>query len=163
MRWLPAIPLVALPLWAAWAPGCSSDDNSQPALGDASQPPVTKFEAGSNCSTSDDCETGLVCLYPATVCSALPVCVAPPAPEGGACEAPQLACSCLGEVIQVCNGYATNPVDSTSTCEGGTVIVPTEAGTDAVAPPADAGSDGAADATVNAAPVGVDASDASSE
>src|SRR5271156_2427393 len=111
MRWLRAIPFLALLAWAESVPGCSNGDDTGAGPEDASQPPPTKFEAGSNCSTSDDCETGLVCLYPASPGNALPVCVAPPGPEGGGCETPQYACSCLDEPIQVCDGYAANAVD----------------------------------------------------
>jgi hypothetical protein len=163
MRWLHATPLVAplfltasslLPLWA---PGCSNGDDSSQlgTIEDASQPPPTKFEAGSNCASSADCETGLVCLFPVSACNALPVCVVQPT----ACT--QVACSCLGEPIQVCGGYATNAVDPTSTCDGG--IVPVEGGTDAAAPSTDGGVDAGIDSGPGDAAPGVDASDAATD
>jgi len=159
MRWLHATPLFAfLPLAAGaaaalWAPGCSNSDDSSQAgtIEDASQPPPTRFEAGSNCASSGDCQTGLACLYPVSTCSALAVCVVQPT------TCTQTACSCLGEPIQVCGGYATNQVDPTNTCDGG-IVVNLDAGTDAPTAPTDAGQD----AGVDAAP-GVDASDAATD
>jgi hypothetical protein len=62
-------------------------------------------------------------------------------------------CSCLAEPIQVCQGYAENPVDPTSACDGGTVVTAPDAG-DAAAPEA-----GPADATAPA-DAGTDAADA---
>jgi hypothetical protein len=37
-------------------------------------------------------------------------------------------CSCLAEPIQACQGFAENPVDPTSTCDGGAVVVLPEGG-----------------------------------
>ncbi len=166
-RWIGPVVLLA---WGelALVPGCSNGDDSSPAgsVGDASQPPPTRFEAGANCAATADCEPGLVCLVPASACNALPVCVAAPwFADGGVCDQPQSACSCLGEVIQVCHGYATNPVDTTATCEGGTATIP-EAGADAGPPAIEAGAGdagdagGSVDAAVDAGGAGPDASDA---
>jgi len=165
MRWLRAAPLVILLASAEWAaPGCSNgDDSSQVgSIADASQPIPTRFEAGSNCSSSADCEDGLACLFPASACNTLKVCVAAPwFSEAGACDQPQPACSCLGEVIEICHGYGESPVDVTTTCDGGTAIVPMDAGLDAIAPAPDAGGlDAAPDASVGAGDAG-DVSDAS--
>ncbi len=138
---------------------CSNGDDAGSSLAPPSKPGQTYSEAGSNCSTTENCEPGLVCLYPVAACNTLPVCVVPPEPEGGACAQPQVACSCIGELIPVCNGYATSAVDPTSTCEGGTVIVPLDSGTDAtVAPGADGGVEAGPDASS-----GGDASDASGD
>ena len=135
---------------------CSNgDDSTGPGtISPPSQPGPTSYEAGANCASTEDCNTGLVCLFPASACNTLAVCVvAPPTP----CDHPQSACSCLGEVIQVCDGYATSQVDTTATCEGGGVIAPIDGGADSTAaPPAEAGSDAAPDASP-----GTDASDAS--
>jgi hypothetical protein len=141
---------------AAWGVGCSSSSSpTQPGSQDASQPPPTKFEAGANCATSDDCDPGLACLFPATQCNALRVCVAPPPSP---CDHPQVACSCLNEPIQVCDGYAENAVDPGGTCDGGAVFVP-EAGSDAIAP-----TDAGTDATPGADASGTgDASDAAGD
>ena len=179
MRWLRAIPFLVLLAWVESAPGCSGDDNTGPGeIAEAGQPPATTFEAGSSCASSDDCDHGLVCLFPVSTCNALTICVAPPGgSDGGGCAAPQYACSCLGEPIQVCGGYAANPVDTTSTCEGGILPIDSgaadsgaseagasEGGADATAP-AEAGVDGAAsgDATTDAALPATDASDAAGE
>jgi hypothetical protein len=162
MRWLHATALLSLPFALAATPffACSSDDSSvgPGSLVDGSQPPATKVEAGSACGQDNDCETGLVCLYPASstsTCNEYKVCVVQPFP----CAQPQVMCSCLAEPIQVCGGYAQNQVDPTGPCEGGVVIVP-EAGTEA-------GTDGASDATPAAdasdAASGADAADAASE
>jgi hypothetical protein len=135
---------VAFPLAA-----CSGDDSSSPnlPLEDASQPAIPKIEAGSACATNNDCQSGLSCLYPATTCQAFRVCTAtPPSP----CDDPQPACSCLAEPIVVCDGYATDPIDPTATCEAGAVVTEdggqeggsTDSGTDAAGPDAsDASSD----------------------
>jgi hypothetical protein len=144
MRWLDTALLTGL--LALPAAGCSSSSpgTSPGTVPPASQPPPTKFEAGANCASDNDCEPGFVCRFPASTCNALAVCVtAPPS----SCDHPQTACSCLAEPIQVCDGYAPNPVDSTATCDGGTMIVPNDGGTDATVPPADAGPDAAVDAT----------------
>jgi hypothetical protein len=144
-------------------PGCSNSDNPPAvSLGDASQPGPTSAEAGANCKSTENCNAGLVCLYPVSACSALPVCTVPPPSP---CDHPQTACSCLGEVIQVCDGYASDPVDVTSTCDGGVVVVPTDSGSDGggdatVPPSSDAGT--GADAAIDA-PAEVDASDAAGE
>jgi hypothetical protein len=165
MRWLPATALFSLPFALASTPffACSSDDSNVGGGSylDGSQPPPTKVEAGSACGQDNDCEPGLVCLYPASstsTCNEFKVCVVQPFP----CTQPQLMCSCLAEPIQVCGGYAQNQVDPTGPCDGGVVIIP-EAGTDA-------GTDGAIDATPGAdasdasdAAIGVDATDAASE
>jgi hypothetical protein len=37
-------------------------------------------------------------------------------------------CSCLAEPIQVCQGYAENPVDPTASCDGGAVVSFPDAG-----------------------------------
>jgi hypothetical protein len=138
MRWLPVTVLAALlPLAAFFA--CSNGDDSSTSLGtmDASQPPPTKFEAGANCASTDDCETGLVCLFPVGAgfaCNALAVCVAQPT-----CTKSTTACSCLAEPIPVCGGYAENPVDPTATCEAGAI------------PPEDGGADDAGGGTPDAA------------
>jgi hypothetical protein len=116
---------IALPLAA-----CSSDDSSAAAipLEDASQTPIPKIEAGSACATNNDCQQGLVCLYPATACNAFRVCTSPlPDP----CDNPQAACSCLGEPIIVCDGYAADPVDPTAACDGG--VLPDDGGLDSAA------------------------------
>jgi hypothetical protein len=126
---------IALPLAA-----CSGDDSSTPTipLEDASQPPIPKIEAGSACATNNDCQQGLVCLYPATVCNAFRVCTSPPPSP---CDNPQAACSCLGEPITVCDGYATDPIDPTGACEGG--ALPDDGGSDSAASGTnDSGSDG---------------------
>jgi hypothetical protein len=122
------------------AAGCSNTPSTpNNNLPPGTQPAPTKFEAGANCAADNDCEPGLGCLFPATACNALAVCVtAPPTP----CDHPQNACSCLGEPIQVCDGYALSPVDPTGTCDGGTVVVP-DGGADATIPPADAAPDSA--------------------
>ena len=166
MRWHRVARLV-LPLvllaWGELAPGCSKgDDSSQGAgIGDASQPPPTRFEAGANCASTGDCDLGLVCLVPASTCNAAPVCVSAPwFTDGGVCDQPTSACSCLGEVIEVCHGYATNPVDTTAVCEAGTPFVP-EAGADGGPPGSDAGdAGGGSDGALDAAPI-PDASDGS--
>jgi hypothetical protein len=153
MRWL-VLSLVAGALSVSPFVACSN--SSSPSLGtmDASQPGPTKFEAGTNCASSNDCETGLVCLYPVGAgytCQSFQVCTtAPPSP----CDHPTAACSCLGEPVQVCDGFAVDPVDPTGTCDGGTVIVPLDGGEDAPAPASEAGPD---------APSGADASDGASE
>jgi hypothetical protein len=174
MRWLlRALPLLVLLGWVESTPGCSNgDDTGAGGIADASQPSATKFEAGSNCASSGDCELGLVCLFPVSTCGAYAICVPPPGPDGGGCATPQYACSCIDEVIEVCGGYAANPVDTASTCDGGIVLVDSgagdggasESGADATAPVAEAGADSAAsvDATTDA-PSGVDASDAAGE
>jgi hypothetical protein len=163
MRWLERAFLGLLALGPVALPaGCSNSSTpvtSPGPIGSSTQPPPTKFEAGANCASDNDCEAGFICRFPATTCNALAVCVvAPPA----TCDHPQTACSCLAEPILVCDGYATSPVDSTATCDGGTVIVPTdggsEGGTDATVPPADAGPDALVDAV---APM--DASDAAGD
>jgi hypothetical protein len=162
MRWLPATALFSLPFALASTPffACSSDDSSVAtgSLVDAGQPPATKVEAGSACGQDNDCEPGLVCLYPASstsTCNEYKVCVVQPFP----CTQPQVMCSCLDEPIQVCGGYAQNQVDPTGGCEGGVVIVP-DAGTEA-------GTDGATDAApasvASEAAIAVDAADAASE
>jgi hypothetical protein len=110
---------------------------------------ATKLEAGSPCGSATDCENGLVCLYPAnatSTCNTFKVCVTPPPSP---CPSPQTMCSCLVEPVQVCQGYAENPVDPTITCEGGAVIPPSEGGVDAGADgavPPDAGLDSGVDA-----------------
>lgn len=141
MRWLRVLPLVVLLAPFEWAaPGCSNGDNSSSTgtIEDASTPPPTRFEAGTICASSADCEPGLACLYPVSTCNAYKVCVdATWLSEAGACDAPQTACSCLGEFVEVCHGYSLDQVDTTSTCEGGTLVE--DAGTDsATAPPMDA-------------------------
>ena len=119
--------------------GCSSGDDSSPTtpIGDASQPPATKFEAGAPCLTSNDCQSGLVCLFPTTSCSAFAVC-APASPSP--CDHPQTACSCLGETIDTCDGYAVDPISAMGACGDSGVKPPVEAGTtDTGVPPVDAG------------------------
>lgn len=159
MRWFGAIPLsgpFVLALSVA-VPGCSNSDGTPSGTSSppASQPAPTKFEAGANCASDNDCEPGLTCLFPATTCNALPVCVAAlPSP----CDHPQAACSCLREPITVCDGYATSPIESLGACEGGAVIVPVDGGSDATVPPADAGPDAPPDASP-----GVDAADAAGD
>jgi hypothetical protein len=119
------------------AAGCSNTPStSNNNLPPGTQPPPTKFEAGANCATENDCEQGLVCLFPATACNALAVCVTAPSSQ---CVT---GCSCLGEPIQVCDGYASNQVDPTGSCDGGMIAVP-DGGTDATVPPADAAPDSA--------------------
>jgi hypothetical protein len=133
MRWLPLFSLLSFVTLAAVLPvACSNGDDSTSLgpIADASQPPQTRFEAGANCAASEDCETGLVCLFPvgaAYSCSTLAVCVAaPPA----TCDHPQTVCSCLAEPIVACDGYAANPADPTGTCEAGTVVITPDAGSD---------------------------------
>ncbi|HEY2514039.1 MAG TPA: hypothetical protein VGI39_24400 [Polyangiaceae bacterium] len=133
-----ALPCVAC-LTCLTSLGCSSgDDNgSTTPIADASQPPPTKFEAGASCLTSNDCQTGLVCLFPTTTCSAFAVCA--PAPLSP-CDNPQTACSCLGETIDTCDGYAVDPISAMGACGDSGVKPPMEAGsTDTGAPPVDAG------------------------
>jgi hypothetical protein len=171
MRWLHATALFSLLLALGWAPffACSSDDSSATtgSLDAASQPPATKLEAGSACGQTNDCEPGLVCLYPASstsTCNEYPVCVTQPFP----CTQPQTMCSCLVEPIQVCQGYAQNAVDPTITCDGGVVVVPGEAGAeggiDAAAPvdASEAGSVADAGSVAEAGSV-ADAADAAGE
>jgi hypothetical protein len=136
---------IGLPLAA-----CSGDDSSSPTipLADASQPPIPKIEAGAPCATNNDCQSGLSCLYPVSTCQAFKVCTAtPPNP----CDNPQTLCSCLGEPIVACDNYATDPIDPTVTCDGGTILPTEDGGFDSG--PADAGMDAAEP----------DASDASGE
>ncbi|MGO8998080.1 MAG: hypothetical protein ACLQVI_32575 [Polyangiaceae bacterium] len=165
MRWLPATLLLSLPftLAAVQFVACSSDDSSTSTgpLPDASQPPATRLEAGAACGSSSDCETGLLCLFPATstsTCSEFPVCTpAPPSP----CPQPVTMCSCLAEPIQVCQGYAENAVDPTgAACDAG--VIPTEAGVDSAAPPSDSGTDSTAPAN-DAGDAGGDAADAAGD
>ena len=165
VRWLQAIPFVVLLAWAECAPGCSSSDSTNVGdVSDASQPGPTRFEAGSVCGSSADCEPGLLCLFPAATCNTEAVCVAAPwYSEAGACDQPQSACSCLREIIEVCHGYAQNPVDTTTTCEGGTSVIGLDAGPDATVSSTDAGPGDAAggqDASSPDAGLIVDASDA---
>jgi hypothetical protein len=136
---------------------CSGDDSTPGTAGpappgDASQPAIPKIEAGAPCATDNDCQPGLSCLYPVSNCQAFRVCTAtPPA----TCPSPQTMCSCLAEPVVTCNGYSSDPVDTTvTTCggDGGVVIVPTDAGNDTGAV-VDAGVDSG----------GPDASDAASE
>jgi len=157
MNWLRR-PVVFLALLApaSLLHACSGDDNATtPADLDASQTPIPKIEAGSSCTTNNDCVTGLVCLYPATTCEAFRVCTAaPPDP----CPTAVTACSCLGEPIQVCGGFASDAIDpmGASCGDSGPVIVP-EAGSDDAGdsslPPVDSGSD-------SGGITGLDASDA---
>jgi hypothetical protein len=143
MTWLRATALLPFALLLL---ACNSDDTTNgpiTPIGDASQPPPTKFEAGSPCATDNDCASGLVCLHPATTCQAYSVCTAaPPSP----CDHPQTACSCLGENVQVCDGYSVDAIQALTPCgDGGTVPV-VDGGTDAPsapdgAGPVDAGSD----------------------
>jgi hypothetical protein len=159
MNWLRrTVVFLALLAPASLLHACSGDDNATttPVDLDASQPVIPKIEAGSPCATNNDCASGLVCLYPATTCQAFRVCTsAPPDPCPGAVT----ACSCLGDPIQVCGGFASDAVDPTgASCgDSGPVIAP-EAGSDGGAgdsslPPSDAGSD-------SGGIIGLDASDA---
>jgi hypothetical protein len=160
MHWLRASSVLALPLALAATAffACSNDDSGATGGGsflDAGGPFVTKLEAGSSCGSSGDCQTGLVCLFPASAtstCNTLAVCVAQPA-----CTKSQVMCSCLAEAISVCGGYAENPVDPTATCEAGAVVPPADAGEDA-APSADAGNDASPPADA-----GSDAGDAATD
>jgi hypothetical protein len=131
---------IALPLAA-----CSGDDSSTPTVPLADIP---KIEAGAPCATNNDCQSGLSCLYPATSCQAFKVCVAtPPTP----CDNPQAACSCLAEAIVVCDGYASDPIDPTGTCDAGAILPSEDGGVDG----------GSVDSGMDAA--GPDASDASGD
>jgi len=154
MNWLRPAFFIALMVPASLLHACSGDDSSQGVIDyDASQTPIPKIEAGSACTTNNDCLTGLSCLYPATTCQAFRICT-PTLPDP--CPSPQPACSCLGETTQVCNGYASDPIDSMGACgDSGVVVLPeggaaetgaVDAGGDSSLPPdsgADA-SDGAA-------------------
>jgi hypothetical protein len=163
MQWLRTAFFLAAPLALAAAPFTACSNSSTPtslgALPDASGPSSPRGEAGTVCGSATDCENGLSCLYPASAtstCSEYKVCVvAPPSP----CPTPTTMCSCLAEPIQVCQGYAENPVDPSSTCDGGAVVTLPDAGDAAVpeAGPADAAAptDAGSDAT--------DAADAASE
>jgi hypothetical protein len=154
--WLRATALL-LASFAVALPGCSTSDDSSGAItpiDDASQPAVTKFEAGSPCSTSNDCVAGLVCLHPATNCHAFAVCVSPPPTP---CDNPQLACSCLVETIAICDGYGSDAIDSLGPCADTGAVSPLDASADGP---------GAADAAegIDASEAGTfDASDASGE
>jgi hypothetical protein len=156
MTWLRATPLLLTLTLAACSNGDSS--NNPGGIQDASQPPPTKFEAGSACATSNDCATGLVCLHPATTCQAFSVCVAPPP---NPCDHPQTACSCLGENVQVCDGYSVDPIDTLTPCADSGVVPVVDAGGDATsATDTGTGTDASdAGATDDAS----DASDAASE
>jgi len=156
MNWLRPLTCLLLLAPVSLLHACSSDDSSATSQidYDASQTPIPKIEAGAPCATNNDCQSGLVCLYPATTCEAFRVCTAAPADP---CPAPQNACSCLGEPIQVCNGFASDPIDPTggSCGEGGIVITPdsgpSEDAGDSAAPPNDSGSDSGFDAGADAA------------
>jgi hypothetical protein len=150
MNWLRPAVFFALMLPASLLHACSGDDSSNSVINyDASQTPIPKIEAGAPCTTNNDCADGLSCLYPATTCEAFRVCTpTPPNP----CPSPQPACSCLAETTQVCNGYASDPIDSMGACgDGGVVIIPEAGG----------GETGAVDAADSSMPV--DSGDANSE
>lgn len=140
---------------------CSNDDSatSPGQVEPAQQPPATKFEAGAPCLTSNDCQSGLVCLYPAPGCQNFQVCTTPPPTP---CDKPQVACSCLAETVQVCDGYAVDPIDSLGACEGG-VILPDDAGVDdaSISDSAPSGGNDASDSS--SATDASDASDATME
>lgn len=143
MNWLRVTCLVlAAPLLA-----CSNDDSgtSPGQVQPGSQPPATKFEAGAPCLTLNDCQAGLACLYPAPGCQLSRVCApTPPSP----CDQPQVACSCLAETVQVCDGYADDPIDSLGACADAGFIVPSDDGGDStVTDSGPAGSNDGGDAT----------------
>jgi hypothetical protein len=127
MEWLRDTALATALLLAACSNGDSSSGPTTP-LPEASQPPPTKFEAGAPCLTSNDCQSGLSCLFPAGGgCSAFSVCTAsPPDP----CDHPQTACSCLVENVPVCDGYALDRIDSMGPCSD-VVVPPVDASVDA--------------------------------
>ncbi len=161
MNWLRPASLAAFAVAASLSVvfACSSDDSGNDGgLSDldASQTPIPKIEAGAPCSTDNDCADGLSCLYPATTCQAYRVCTTTPA---NPCAAPQAACSCLGETIQVCGGFADDPIASMGACgDGGVVVVP-DAG------PHEGGASDASDAGDSSSPVdsGPDADDGATE
>ena len=78
----------------------------------------------------------------------------PPSP----CDDPQVACSCLGETVQVCDGYSVDPLDSVGPCEGGVLLAPDAAAEDSEAP--DSTVVGVADAGLNDANGASDSADA---
>jgi hypothetical protein len=144
---------------------CSNDD-SQTATGEI-QPPSqsasAKFEAGAPCLTGNDCASA-TCLYPVGAgCGSPRVCApAPPA----SCGMPQIVCTCLGETVSSCDGYAEDAIESAGVCEGGEFVLPSDASADdgeaeggvVDAGPLDAGVPDAADAGTFDA--GTDAADA---
>ena len=122
MTWLRVTCLVlAAPLLA-----CSNDDSgtSPGQVQPGSQPPATKFEAGAPCLTVNDCQAGLACRYPAPGCQLSKVCA--PTPPSDCVQQP--ACSCLEETVQVCDGYADDPIDSLGACADAGFIVPSDGG-----------------------------------
>ena len=119
---------------------CSSSDDSSgnpPAQVVVYDAGVTKLEGGAPCATSNDCASGLTCLYPQSSCDAFRVCVAAPAAP---CPQATTVCSCIGHTIQACAGFADEPIDHDGACADSGTIVPVDSGggDDQAAPPVDA-------------------------
>jgi hypothetical protein len=127
---------------------CSSSDDSstpppQPVVFDSGSG-VPKLEAGAPCATSNDCGSGLSCLYATSgSCDAFRVCTATPASP---CAQPSTVCSCIGLTITACGGFADQPIDHDGACADSGTILP-DANTDQSAPPVDSGSDASDAAT----------------